>query len=488
MPTNRSNIDKPRMIRLAIAGAAAGFIIFLICNPEASRREGLLNQLILKMLGMGGGDPFKIFEHLRETFLEMTKFNLLEALLIPAGLSALIGGFVILTDEWGSSAKRILIKVGTAVACGAVIGGCLGGLAEYVSASTLRQMIEQLFPRSTDGSIPIPHISPLGAIGDVIVLVIMGVIGWMVMGFGAGAGIGIAVGSRKRAKTCMLGGLLGGLAGVVIFNIIGQVTGSGMLSRFIGLTVFGAVIGAAVAIAEDKAKRNWVVVLAGPKEGRSFIISKPVTSIGRDELADIPLFGDPGIAKQHVFLHLQGYAVTLESAPGAIVTVNSVQTSDIELKDSDVIIIGNTPLRYHQKSAKRYGKFSPSQPPVSYSYPQSPYSPHQNPVQTISMSTPPSAGMLTLNVVAGPYMGHSTQFAPGTVRIGREAGYEINLEMDTRVSRTHAEIGWNGSSWLIRDTGSTNGVYVNGARVTSQALYPGDQIGIGQTVMTVDGV
>lgn len=220
------------MQRLAIAGAAAGFIIFLICNPAASRKEGMLNQLILSMLGMGGGDPFKMFDRLRETLLEMTKFNLLDALLTPAGLAALIGGFVILTDEWGSSAKRILIKVATAVGCGGVIGGCLGGLAEYISTSMLHQMIEQLFPRSTDGSIPMPHISPMSAIGNMIVFVILGVIGWVVMGFGAGAGIGIATGSRRRAKTCMLGGLLGGFAGVVIFNIIGQITGSGMLSRF----------------------------------------------------------------------------------------------------------------------------------------------------------------------------------------------------------------------------------------------------------------
>lgn len=187
-------------------------------------------------------------------------------------------------------------------------------------------------------------------------------------------------------------------------------------------------------------------------------------------------------------MHLQGYAVTLKSFPGAPVTVNGVQASDVELKDSDVIVLGSTPLRYYQKSGKRYGQFAPNQPPVPYPYPQASYPPHSNPVQTISMATPPVAGMLTLSVVAGPYAGHSTQFAPGTVRIGREAGYEINLDMDTRVSRTHAEIGWNGSTWLIRDTGSTNGVYVNGTRITSQALYPGDQIGIGQTVMMVDGI
>ena len=37
-------------------------------------------------------------------------------------------------------------------------------------------------------------------------------------------------------------------------------------------------------------------------EATEFQIAKPTTVIGRDELADIPLFGDQQIAKRHVLI------------------------------------------------------------------------------------------------------------------------------------------------------------------------------------------
>ena len=46
------------------------------------------------------------------------------------------------------------------------------------------------------------------------------------------------------------------------------------------------------------------------------------------------------------------------------------------------------------------------------------------------------------------------------------------------------------TTWVIRDLNSTNGTYVNGVRVTSgasEALRPGDQILVGQTVLVFQG-
>ncbi|MBU0490489.1 MAG: FHA domain-containing protein, partial [Chloroflexi bacterium] len=47
----------------------------------------------------------------------------------------------------------------------------------------------------------------------------------------------------------------------------------------------------------------------------------------------------------------------------------------------------------------------------------------------------------------------------------------------------HARLDWAGHAWVIRDLNSRNGTYVNGARVTSQPVRPGDQIVVGQTVL-----
>lgn len=50
---------------------------------------------------------------------------------------------------------------------------------------------------------------------------------------------------------------------------------------------------------------------------------------------------------------------------------------------------------------------------------------------------------------------------------------------DTRASAHHAEINFDGSGYVIRDAGSTNGTYVNGRRVYSARLKPGDVIEFG---------
>ena len=50
---------------------------------------------------------------------------------------------------------------------------------------------------------------------------------------------------------------------------------------------------------------------------------------------------------------------------------------------------------------------------------------------------------------------------------------------DPNVSRRHFELQLKGADWYLTDLGSTNGVVVNGKRVTSSRLAPGDEILVG---------
>jgi len=70
--------------------------------------------------------------------------------------------------------------------------------------------------------------------------------------------------------------------------------------------------------------------------------------------------------------------------------------------------------------------------------------------------------------------------------IGRSKEAECVLS-DPNVSRRHAELrrGQNGD-WTIADLGSTNGVKVNGRRVSSSRLNPGDQVTLGTTTFVFD--
>ncbi len=67
--------------------------------------------------------------------------------------------------------------------------------------------------------------------------------------------------------------------------------------------------------------------------------------------------------------------------------------------------------------------------------------------------------------------------------IGREKTCAIMVREDTAVSRKHAHILRQGVSFVIEDLGSSNGVYVNGDKITGQRqLQVGDKIEIGAQV------
>ena len=66
------------------------------------------------------------------------------------------------------------------------------------------------------------------------------------------------------------------------------------------------------------------------------------------------------------------------------------------------------------------------------------------------------------------------------VLIGRQSDCDVSLTHSRKISRKHCCIAQVNSSYVIRDLGSTNGVFVNGARVRKEAgLTLGDELAIG---------
>ena len=74
------------------------------------------------------------------------------------------------------------------------------------------------------------------------------------------------------------------------------------------------------------------------------------------------------------------------------------------------------------------------------------------------------------------------------VIIGRLPESEIQVR-EAFISRVHAGIGHAGGSFTLKDLGSTNGTYRNGARVFECNLANGDKVQVGNAtlVFEVDG-
>lgn len=473
------NVDTTRLVRLALAGAVAGFIVFLIFNPQYARMEQkLLDMAHRPYYAMDERQAEDMDRRLNEDMADLKSEQgspYVRMALFNGAFAALLGGLLLGLDELGSPMKRAAIRMLTAAGSGAALGGVSGLIAQGIFQSLLPN---DFFAALNPGQV-----------------IFARTIGWSVMGIGAGVGVGIALGSARRVVVCLIGGLIGGFVGGLLFDTLAKGMMGGGTSRLIGFTLMGAAIGAAIAFVEEIAKQSWVTILSGAREGRSYILSKAATTVGRDELADIPLFGDMNIAKQHAVLRMEGSKVAVQALGSGPLGVNGAPTHYTQLRDRDVIQVGTTSMRFHQKVTSGPvvpSLFTPTGPPPVYPNPYSQPSPYGQPQPTQVQPQPtiaqfPGASVrLNMTVVSGTLSGQVFSFAPGTLRIGREQGYEILLAQDPMVSRSHAEISHTAQGWAVRDLGSTNGTYVNGVRVTQQLLKPGDMVGVGQTVMRVD--
>ena len=94
----------------------------------------------------------------------------------------------------------------------------------------------------------------------------------------------------------------------------------------------------------------------------------------------------------------------------------------------------------------------------------------------------PAAWASRLVCVAGPYLGQSFPLSHAPGPIGRAPERDIALPADTSVSRSHARITYADGRHAVSDDGSSNGTFVNGARVgEARPLNAGDTIQIGDT-------
>lgn len=89
--------------------------------------------------------------------------------------------------------------------------------------------------------------------------------------------------------------------------------------------------------------------------------------------------------------------------------------------------------------------------------------------------------MPRIYVLSGPDLGRTFDVVEGAT-FGRTAECAVTLR-DASVSRSHARLERDGTSWRIVDAGSRNGLFVGTERVTSIALDDGDEFRLGEVAL-----
>jgi pSer/pThr/pTyr-binding forkhead associated (FHA) protein len=429
---------------------------------------------------------------------------------------------------------------------GAIIGCCIGlalGISEGIAAGT-----KSKFLRATGlgallgvaGGMAGLYMgqtlygalggNPLGGanVADFFRQILVRSLGWGLIGAGVGFSVGVPTQSAAKMRNGLIGGTIGGLLGGFSFQTLSMshlpFTGENL--RMIGFTTIGAAIGFFVSLVDEALKQAWVRVLVGRNEGKEHILDKPVSLIGRDELAEVPLFGDPAVARQHATIERVGGRHVLRDAGSPAGTlVNGQRVSEAVLRDGDRIQIAGMTLIFYEKATAsplrrsvdlpRSAALRPpptpanvcpycgtakdpvtgacacavtGSPPGEPGYPApaggepgGDGAPAFFPMGSSPFGTAaPSGSGPRLVVVSGPYAGQSFPLAAvGATTIGRDPSRDVSFTADPTTSRRHASISLENGGYVLRDEGSANGTFLNGVRVTERALSAGDEIRVG---------
>jgi pSer/pThr/pTyr-binding forkhead associated (FHA) protein len=311
-----------RILYYALAGAVGGLLGWLVAeafaSPETARPP-------IEVTLDSAPPP-------HTTLSEAIIGQMPWAALIGLWIGMALGAFEGLVDR---SPKRLLR--------GAAVSGAVGVVAGSLGVAVAQTLFSALLG---------PHPSQV-LLPFVLRLIVARTIGWGLFGAAIGTCLGASWQSARRALMGVIGGAIGGCVGGAMFDLVGFASATGVASRGIGVTSLGGLVGLGMALAEDVAKQAWLHSLSGSNEGREYILDKPVTTLGRDELSDVGLFGDTSVAPRHALIRRQNGHWVLEAAQGRGATlVNDQPMTQVVLQEGDIIRLGNRRLAFHLRGAE----------------------------------------------------------------------------------------------------------------------------------------
>jgi CDP-diglyceride synthetase len=271
---------------------------------------------------------------------------LLRCLLGGTVIGGLIGYFVVSAE---ALRDRSLLRFARLASYGVVLGS-VGGALGMLGGEGINYLLTYLIGASQD----------TGFRYLLFLLAVMFArgLGWMVLGVAVGMSEGIAARSLGKFSYGIMGGALGGFLGGALYGLAIELTKENREQALfwgaLGLMILGACIGSLSALVQSVFQPASLKVLRGWQEGREYPLDKPSTLLGRHEHADIALFRDMRVEKEHAFIRREGekYFLVNNQAPPDYTRVNDRPVSHrAELHDGDRIQLGNVLLRFQMRAA-----------------------------------------------------------------------------------------------------------------------------------------
>ena len=235
-------------------------------------------------------------------------------------------------------------------------------------------------------------------------------------------------------------------------------------------------------------------LLFASEDGRPpFTLRSASTWLGRDGQCDVVMDGNAAVvSRRHAEIRLSGSDIFIEdnnSFNGTLVNEQRI-SAVTPLYDQDTIRLGvggpvltlNAPDRKPPKGASLSGQRAVASGQAA---------------DSVQVAIPPGANTIILDRESaekylprdqGGQPQHLMSVAFGDkqqLTIGRNAENDITLD-GLQISNRHARLIQTGGGVVVEDLGSTNGVYVNGKRISKEQIGPQDAVQIGGFLIAAD--
>jgi pSer/pThr/pTyr-binding forkhead associated (FHA) protein len=418
-----------RTTRLAILGALAGLVTWLVSEPFA--RTAANHGVRAGSTTFSVGSFYGWFAHMM--------------------LGATIVGFVSLSV----SLERM--RVGKALLWGLaalVLGGFLGWLSDSQSDQLCIRLLRS-------GAIP-PHLAAT-------------LIWHFAVAMSLAVGIAVCTQPTVDRVLRLLAGGVGAALGsfmapLSLVMALARGGGGGWQpyepSRLVDHVVMGLILGLCVGLGETLLTSARLRLILGRNEGRDFLIGGRLNRLGSAEGIEVPLFGDPAVAPVHAQIWQQDGRWLIQDAGAPSGTwVNGQRIGQAWLQGGETIQVGSFSLVFLLKGQNAPAYFAPAPAPV------------------VAKVVAPVVPVLSHRLIDG--FGSIYDLPTGAGEIGREATVAVGLVHDGLVSRRHARVTVAGDRAVVEDLGSRNGTSVNGEQVAGpRELRDGDVIEVGASRLT----